>query len=88
MTGIDGFQAGGELTCATCPFTTSGRDGDPACQIALELACVNEPMTARVCPQPTRSARSLGIRSRHAQRVHYDATLASRRSLDQRAATP
>lgn len=88
MTGLSAFQSGGELSCSTCPFITSGRDESPGCQIALELACVNEAMTSRVCPQPTHSAHSLGIRRRHAQCARFDAKLASWRSLDQRAATP
>lgn len=88
MTPFTAWDAGHELTCSACPFTTSGRNGDPACQIALELACVNEPMSAAVCPQPTRSAHSLGIRKRHAQLVRFDAALLDWRSLDQRAATP
>ena len=50
MTGLGKWQAGGELECPACPLVTSGRNGNPACQIALELACVGEPMSASCCP--------------------------------------
>lgn len=49
MTGIDGWQAGTELGCASCIFVTSDAVGEPACTIALEVAQFGETLTATAC---------------------------------------
>jgi len=56
MTGLGKWQAGGELQCPACPLSTSDHNGEPACQIALELACVGETMSASCCPEPVEVA--------------------------------
>jgi hypothetical protein len=56
MTGLSRWQAGGELSCASCPMQASGQNGDPACQIALELQQFGEAMTATCCPEAERQA--------------------------------
>lgn len=56
MTGLSPFQPGGELYCPACALQLSGKDGEPACQVALELACEGEPMTVACCPQEERRA--------------------------------
>lgn len=86
MTGINGWQAGHELGCSACHFCTTDAFDAPKCIIALELVQMGEAMSANICPQPTHSAHSLGIRRRYAQRVRFDAALASRRSPGQAAA--
>ena len=54
MTGLGKFQPSGELACASCPMQASGKDGDPACAIALEIALFGESMSATCCPDAER----------------------------------
>ena len=56
MTPFTKWQAGGELQCPACPLSTSDHNGEPAYQIALELACVGETMSASCCPEPVEVA--------------------------------
>lgn len=50
MTGLGKFQPGGELACAECQMKLAGKDGTPACAIALEIAQFGETMSASCCP--------------------------------------
>jgi hypothetical protein len=56
MTGLGKFQPGGELACAECQMQATGKDGDPACVIALEIAQFGESMSATCCPETIRVA--------------------------------
>jgi hypothetical protein len=51
MTGLSDFQPGGELRCASCPMQATGRNGDAACTIALEIAEFGEAMSSACCPE-------------------------------------
>lgn len=52
MTGLDGWQAGHEIGCASCMFIESNAYGEPVCILASEFFLSGETMTSSCCPDP------------------------------------